>query len=141
MIVVDASVVVKWFCPEEDEAVAQRLLESEQRLIAPALVRVEVAAAITKKARRGEMSPARASAVLDLWYEAASGGPLVIVPDQHDLPAASHIALAIGHSLHDCLYLALAERHGVPLVTADRNFHRRAGAAHPSLRLLGNLPE
>jgi predicted nucleic acid-binding protein len=139
MIVVDASVVVKWFCPEEDEALAQRLLESEQRLIAPALVRVEVAAAITKKARRGEITPARASFMLDLWYEAASGGPLVIVPDQYDLPAASHIALTIGHPLHDCLYLALAERHGAPLVTADRNFHRRAGTAHPSLRLLSTL--
>ena len=44
MIVVDASVAVKWFYPEEREASAQRLIEGGERLLAPALIRVEVAA-------------------------------------------------------------------------------------------------
>jgi len=50
MIVVDASVAVKWFFPEAGTAEAQQVLASGDRLAAPALIRVEVAAAIARKA-------------------------------------------------------------------------------------------
>lgn len=39
------------------------------------------------------------------------------------LPAALDVAISLGHSLYDCLYLALALARGCPVVTADRRFH------------------
>jgi predicted nucleic acid-binding protein len=42
MIVVDASVAVKWFIPEAGEEAAAKLLGGKKRLIAPALIRLEV---------------------------------------------------------------------------------------------------
>jgi len=135
MIVVDASVAVKWFYPEEREAAAQRLIEGGERLLAPALIRIEVAAALVKKARMGIVSAEVASRILDMWFT-ASGGQLVIVPDEQDLPSASRLALELQHPVYDCLYLALAQRHDMPLVTADAVFARRAVARYPKVKVL-----
>ncbi|UKJ74068.1 type II toxin-antitoxin system VapC family toxin [Azospirillum brasilense] len=35
---------------------------------------------------------------------------------------AQVLALEFGHPVYDCLYLALARRLGIPVVTADRRF-------------------
>src|SRR5260221_9458087 len=135
MIVVDASVAVKWFYPEEREASAQRLIEGGERLLAPALIRVEVAAALVKRARTGVVSAQMASRILDMWF-AASGGQLVIFPDEQDLPAASRLALELQHPIYDCVYLALAQRHDIPLITADAVFARRATARYRNVEVL-----
>ncbi len=36
------------------------------------------------------------------------------------LPLALEIAIAIGHSIYDCIYLALADQEDCRVVTADR---------------------
>ena len=135
MIVVDATVAVKWLYPEEREAAAQRLVEGGERLLAPALIRIEVAAALVKKARMGVVPPDVALRILDMWF-AASIGELVIVPDEQDLPSASRLALELQHPIYDCLYLALAQRHDIPLVTADAVFARRAMARYRNVKVL-----
>ena len=48
------------------------------------------------------------------------------------LPAALDVAIAVDHSLYDCLYLALAEAEDCRVVTADRRFHRSAGFSRSS---------
>jgi predicted nucleic acid-binding protein len=48
MIVVDASVAAKWFLPEKGSSAALALQEGPSQLAAPDLIRMEVAAAITK---------------------------------------------------------------------------------------------
>jgi predicted nucleic acid-binding protein len=45
LIVVDASVAAKWFLPEADSEAAGRLLTGRRKLLAPDLIRIEVAAA------------------------------------------------------------------------------------------------
>ena len=45
MIVLDASMIVKWFVPEVGDAAAEASLAAAVALIAPELVRVEVASA------------------------------------------------------------------------------------------------
>jgi predicted nucleic acid-binding protein len=136
MIVVDASVAVKWLYPERHEAAAQLLLESEQRLLAPALIKVEVAAALVKKARLGHLSKDEAAVILAAWFSGASRRPLVTTPDELDLPEAAKLALELGHPIYDCLYLALAIRHGIALVTADAAFAERAAARYSNVRML-----
>jgi predicted nucleic acid-binding protein len=49
MTVVDASVAVKWYFPEPGAEAAESVGLGSEELVAPALIRVEVAAAITRK--------------------------------------------------------------------------------------------
>jgi predicted nucleic acid-binding protein len=60
-------------------------------------------------------------------------GALDLIGSTDDLRYAAEIALAIRHRLPDCLYLALAERLDVPLVTADMAFHAKASPRFPRI--------
>jgi len=136
MIVVDASVAVKWFFPETGEAEAQQVLGSGDRLAAPALIRVEVAASIARKARADEIHDQDAEAAASLWFRAIADGVIALFPDEVDIGSAVKLALQLRHPLQDCLYLALAERIGANLITADQNFVAKASAAHGCIRPL-----
>jgi predicted nucleic acid-binding protein len=74
MIVVDASVAVKWLLPEPGGAAAQELLASEERLVAPSLIRTEVAAALARRARFGEIEPRDAETAMGLWLQTLRDG-------------------------------------------------------------------
>ena len=137
MTVVDASVAVKWFFPERGSSEANALLESGEALTAPALVRIEVFAAITGKVRLREILPTQARAACALWSGFLQSGVLSLVKeDDQILSVAVELALSIPHPLQDCLYLALAQREQAPLVTADRKFWSRANPLYQPLRLL-----
>ncbi|MGH6905588.1 MAG: type II toxin-antitoxin system VapC family toxin, partial [Geminicoccaceae bacterium] len=112
---VDASVAVKGFVPEPDEAAARAVLEDPRTLLAPALARVEVAAALVKKAQRKEIPPEECAKALNLWRRTLAADRLVLVTDGMDLDAGCNLALKLAHPLPDCLYLALSIRLGVPL--------------------------
>jgi predicted nucleic acid-binding protein len=51
-LVVDASIAVKWSVIEQDSDLAAKLIESDHELIAPELLAVEVANALTSAWRR-----------------------------------------------------------------------------------------
>lgn len=136
MIVVDASVAVKWFLPEQAAEAAQSLLLDSEKLIAPALIRIEVAAAITRKVRLGEISNEESEAACHLWLDALKIGVVTLSPDQDYVKEAVALALQLRHPLQDCLYLALAERSGGSLITSDPKFVERASPSYPKVRLL-----
>lgn len=126
MIVVDASVAVKWFLPEQGAAEAQAILSRPEKLTAPSLIRVEVAAAITRKVRSGELDAEEAEEVCRFWMRGLSSGVVTLSPDEENLETAIKFAIQIRHPLQDCLYLALAQRVDGILVTADLRFAARA---------------
>ncbi len=136
MTVVDASVAVKWFFPESGSPAAQALLKQSTPLTAPALARVEVYAAITRKVRLGEIAPEEARAACELWTRAIETGVLSLVPDEEVLPAGIDLAIKLVHPLQDCLYLALAQREQAVLITADPKFYTRAKTAYASVQFL-----
>ena len=136
MIVVDASVAVKWLLPEPGDAAAQELLASEERLVAPSLIRTEVAAALARRARFGEIEPRDAETAMGLWLQTLRDGVIGLVADEADLVTALRLAIELSHPFEDCLYLALAERLGAPLVTADKKFVVKAHASHALVRVL-----
>lgn len=121
-MIIDASVAVKWFIPEEgsDRAFA---LVGLHRLWAPALLLTEVGNALWKKLRRGE-----ASEQLDLLARHADLGKAVEIvgdPDGVLATRALELALELDHPIYDCVYLALAEATEDVLVTADATFRRK----------------
>jgi predicted nucleic acid-binding protein len=113
-IVVDASVAVKWVLKEEHSADANAI-RSEEGLIAPSLIVVEIGSALWKAVRRGAVSRINALAALR-----ASVLPFMeLVANDALHVQAFTLALDLGHPIDDCFYLALAERENAPLVTAD----------------------
>ncbi|WP_431859176.1 type II toxin-antitoxin system VapC family toxin [Azospirillum sp.] len=118
-IVVDASVAVKWLIPEPDSEIAERLCEG-RNLIAPELIEVECANILWKHVRRGEISRIDAfTGIQDLRRS-----PLDLIRDSELLVEAQGLANDFDHPIYDCLYLALALRKGVSVVTADARFAR-----------------
>lgn len=118
-LVVDASVVVKWFLPEALTEAALRVAGRDYEFVAPDLLGAEVISALWKRQRRGELDGAEAAAIVEDFRRIA----IVTLPLTPLLPSAFAIAAAAGHSPYDCLYLALAEREDCRLVTADRRFY------------------
>jgi predicted nucleic acid-binding protein len=121
ILVVDASVALKWFVDEEGSPEAAALLGRGDSLIAPDLIMPEVSNATWKMVRRDMMHPAqqvaavtRLPAMLD---ELVPTGPLA--------RRAVTIAALLNHAAYDCFYLALAEQRGGTLVSADRRLVER----------------
>ena len=133
-LVVDASVAVKWFVPEEGSQEAERLAAA-QDLHAPSLLRIEVGNVFRTLAARGDLSENDAAEAMALLLAA----PVSLhEPTDGLVTAALDLALLLAHPIYDCLYLALALDLGAPLVTADARFHRAAGGT-PELRGLVRL--
>ena len=119
--VVDASIAIKWVIPEALSDAANRLRDGEDEFLAPDLLLVEVANALWKKTTSGEISAREADVALDLV--AQSG--IDLQPPGPLLPRAMEVARRLAHPVYDCVYLALAEREHIALVTADQRLLRR----------------
>jgi predicted nucleic acid-binding protein len=137
VIVVDATIAAKWYLHEADSAKAIALLANIQDSFhAPDWIEVEVASAITRRHRMGGATRAEAEMLISDWRRDLGLGRLVLEPWQALVQQAAELALAIGHGLVDCLYLACAMRLGAPLITADEKLHRRGSTAYAAVKLL-----
>lgn len=117
-LVVDSSVVLKWFVEETRREAALTLFDGDDALVAPDLVFAEVANALWRKVRNGEVTPEQVTQVI---FEMNS--LLVIRPLTPELTSAAFkIAREIEHSIYDCLFLACAMEEKADLVTADEKF-------------------
>jgi predicted nucleic acid-binding protein len=135
-LVVDASVAVKWVLPEDGREEALRFQEQYQEekidLIAPPLLLAEVANVLWKRARRGDLTPHDARRCFDGFLRDA---PRLIESAATETFSLG-LALAHGHPVYDCLYLALALEQRCDLVTADEKFFRAMSTTLPCVRLL-----
>lgn len=122
LVVIDASVALKWFIPEPDSDRALLLQATE--LCAPDLLLTEAGNALRKAVRRRLLTRSDAEAAFATlhasrirWF--ASG----------DLsPEALAHALDLDHAIYDCIYLALARRLGTVMITSDERFMRKIDA-------------
>lgn len=136
MIVVDASVAAKWYLAEEGADRAQTLIEAGNELCAPAVIRLEVLSAISRRFRMGGLSIRDAEAIMAEWLEDLESPVVRLSPDDADLQAAIRLSLHLRHPVVDCLYLACAARLDAELITTDENMFRRAQDSHPRIRML-----
>jgi predicted nucleic acid-binding protein len=138
-VVVDASVAVKWCLParrEEFVEQAEELLASyrreEIRFLVPDLFWVELANALWKAVRRGEISADRAKSAMSLVRDLG----VVTVPSFDLVPRALHLAVKYSRTVYDCLYVALAVQSKSEMITADERL-ANALAAHLPVAWLG----
>ena len=132
VIVVDASVAVKWVIPEPGSDLADALLYAGEALVAPSVILVEVAAAIAKRTDVGLMNLREAGDALADFRKAVETSAMAIHVDRALLDSALALSATLRHPLADCLYVALAQSLDGTLATADRNLAdaaERAGLA------------
>jgi predicted nucleic acid-binding protein len=139
VIVIDASVAVKWYFPEAHSDAAIDLLNSRAGgLTAPDLFAVEVNAALVRK---GNMDKSQQSGIRillnDFDSKLSEKQVLLVRHSSMSLLDASNMSLDLGHPLKDCLYLALAMELECDLVTCDTRFAERAKGVWDKVRVLG----
>jgi predicted nucleic acid-binding protein len=127
-MIVDASVLLCAFFPDETQAQAQALLRDHaagrERLKAPTLVVYEVTNAVWQAERRGRISGTQADQIL----KAAAGLEIELLP--LDWGESLPLARQFNRSAYDAAYLSLAQRLGERLITADERLYN---AVHPKL--------
>lgn len=136
MLVVDASVAALWALPQEHAALASDVLTSGLELLAPRLLRLEIASPLLRAVRRGEMDVERARRVIEVLLPAN----VTLLDEPRDDLQAFAIAAEHGGTCLDGVYVALARRLGARLVTNDRQMHRIALAAGIECRQLTEGP-
>ena len=122
MLVIDASIAVKWVVEEEGTPQALALRQRE-KLIAPELLVAECANILWKKAARDELSREEALLAAKLLQSAE----IELLPMRPLFETATGLAIELDHPAYDCIYLALAVENDCPFVTADERFLRKLG--------------
>jgi predicted nucleic acid-binding protein len=116
--VIDASVALKWFVPEPDSGMADDLVRADAELIAPGIIWIELANAVWKNVRLGNVDSG-------IWDDVAAKLPGLMTIHSAEgqlLQAALKLAVAHEHPIYDCLYLALAIQSDARVVTVDKRF-------------------
>jgi predicted nucleic acid-binding protein len=114
---------VQWIAREPGSETAATLLAGQQPLIGPDILLVEVANALWKKTRHGDLQETDVTAALT----ALLASDLVLAPTVPLLSRAVRLAVQTGHPVSDCVYLALAQQRGAAVATADTRLARTAG--------------
>lgn len=137
LVVVDTSLALKWVVSEVDTPQADALLASwdaaDAILTAPALFVTESGNALYKAVRRGLLTLAGAASRHTALLQVMS----IQLDDTADSAAALALADQLGQGAsYDSVYLALAQRLGCDLWTADNRFARAATAHGYRVRML-----
>ena len=115
-LVIDASVAVKWFVPEEASDKADDVSASDHTLLAPWLIMTEVANAMARKAIQKLITPLEAAEYVRTLPQFLAG--LLDVDDLIE-PALQN-ACSYRHPIYDFVYLEAARRRDTRMVTADQ---------------------
>lgn len=118
MIVTDSSVVVKLFAIEDGSDAARKLMASGEEFAAPDLLMIEVGNALMTKVRTSRLLEVHAERSLQSVPDIMA----LLYPSVELLDEAWKLAFQLRHPIYDCIFLALALRLDLKLVTADEKF-------------------
>jgi predicted nucleic acid-binding protein len=138
--VLDSSVAFKWVVPELHSDKALRLRAAFQagtdELVSPDVFPGELGHALTRAKRQGRITVGEA---LRLWSDVMTTAPQLVA----SLPL-THRAIVISSQtqvgVFDCLYVALAEREGCDLVTADTRLISNLQTRFPFIKDISSMP-
>ena len=123
MIILDASVVVKWFSEEEYTekalAIRERIRMGEERVIVPDLILYELANALKYNPNfdANDVSDALTS-IFDMDLE-------IVTPIPEIINLAVALAFEYNITVYDAFYIALAKDLELTFITADRRLCER----------------
>ena len=119
-LVIDASVLIKFFIPEILYEKAAELLQQVEsggiQLLAPDLIYAESGNILWKKCRLKELNRSQVEQISTVIENL----PITVVPSKSLFHLALVIAMRYSITVYDALYLALARIHESPFLTADK---------------------
>jgi predicted nucleic acid-binding protein len=138
--VIDTSVDIKTYVQEQDSGKAVRLRndyhQGGHELIAPDIFPTEMCSVLMILERSGKIKPGDA----DLFFKQFLNEVPPLQPAIPLLPRALEIGKQFRQTVYDCLYVALAERDGCELVTADDKLVNAVKSTLPFVIPLSSLP-
>ena len=138
--VVDSCAGFKWLVAEPDSDKAIRLrddyVSGAVELLAPDIFPIEIAHALTRAERQGRITRGEGFRRLSDMVAALP----IMHPTLPLLPRAYEISSLARVGVYDCLYVALAEREGCEMITADDRLIRGLGTTFPFLMALSATP-
>jgi len=138
LLVVDASVVLKWQLDDEESILQATALRDDFyalgaiRAIAPHLLIYEVINGIVTATRRKRLASDKAMEAMTNLLQ------LGVELKQVEPERVLELALAHSLSAYDAAYLALAEREGCDLWTGDRLFYQAVKGELPQVKWIGD---
>lgn len=136
----DASVALKWFLRDEQYGeialgLLHRFVAGELQLLAPSLLTYEIINGLVIAQRRGRIAE-------DKFFAAITGFinldiTLLEIASLHKRLAS--ICQSFNRSAYDASYIVLAEREGIPLVTADDGLYQSVRKKLPWVKWIGDL--
>jgi predicted nucleic acid-binding protein len=138
--VLDSSVGFKWVVIEPDTVKARRLRDDYRNavhdLLAPDVLPVEVAHALTRGERQGRVPVAQGHLLMRDFLNSLPRifSSLALLPRAYEISSQARIGV------YDCLYVALAEREQCQFITADDRLVRSLQGQFPFLVALSSLP-
>lgn len=131
-VVVDSSVVIKWFVTEPLTPEAQRILDGYQagtlNLLAPDLLVAEIGNVVWKKYRVHGLAKEDAEQIIAAFRELR----IELVPTAELLEEAFRIAMTYERTVYDSLYIALSVREQCIYITADERLVNAVSQAFPN---------
>jgi len=137
-LVVDASVVIKWFVPEPLSIEARQILDGYRAgaldLIAPDLLNAELANIVWKKQTFQGLGGDDARSVIDGFRDLV----IAFTPTIDIIVDAYSLAITHKRTVYDSLCLALSIREACQFVTADERLANAVSSAIPTVVWLKN---
>jgi predicted nucleic acid-binding protein len=138
-LVVDSSIVIKWFTPEPNSSRARLILAQYQTglltLIAPDVILYEIANIVWRKHMTQRLAAADGQAILDLVRTLG----LRLSPAADLMDSAYALSVRLRCSVYDMLYLALALRERCTYITADEDLVNSVNPAFPNVTGLSSF--
>lgn len=136
-MIVDASVVLRAFFPDEQQARAQALIRDHVsgrvQLAAPTLLLYEITNAVLQGIRRGRITDDEGEAILNTF----EGLDVELQPVAWQQMLS--LARRFDRSAYDAAYLALAEARQEPLTTGDLRLYDAVRDHLDWVRLVGEV--
>lgn len=137
-VVVDSSVLVKWFIPEDHHEEARALLEDHLygriEAVIPRYATLEFANVLRKYVIRGIVGRREIEEAFDLLVESA---PVIIEEDEVLVRRALGYSIERGLTIYDAIYVILAKELGATFYTADEKLIRHLEGSEPLIKHIG----
>jgi predicted nucleic acid-binding protein len=127
VIVVDASLAVKWFLPEAGADAAAMVLLGDKVIVGPDMLAVEVHATLVRGANMVKANREEAVSSIQRFQNMLESNDVQLIRSTpRQIERSANLAIKLGHPLKDCIYLTLAMELDCELVTCDAKFAAKA---------------
>lgn len=132
-VCLDNNIIVTYLSPDETcvavNELVMSILKTKKMIRVPALINYEFANAIGRKTRNQLLTEIQKNTALDEFFEL----PILLMWNQATMKRTLEFTHRGFAPLYDAAYLAVAMERGIPLITQDKEFLKKAKKEYPAV--------